>query len=335
MKEGRVVARISIVICIAALSLGSPSVAQEWAQEMFEKTDHDFGSVARSAKAEFEFRLTNLYADDVHIAAVYSSCGCTTPRVEKDTIKAYEKGAIVAHVNSDRFLGQNSATITVVFDKPEHAEVQLHIRVFIHGDVVLDPSSVMFGVLDQGSEAKKTVSLAYAGRSDWGITEVRSSCPHLSGKAVEAGRAGGRVSYALTARLAKTAPPGPIREHLILITNDLQAVHIPVLVEGEVAAPVSASPATLFFGVVAPGQTVTKSVVVRSKKPFHITAITAECPCLEARTPVEEQPKSLYIIPVTFTARQEPGKIAKSIRVKTDLVETAVTLSACAGVASP
>ena len=103
-------ARMSIAVCIVALLFGSPSAAQEWAVGMFEKTSHDFGAVARSAKTEYDFVFTNHYVDDVHIASVRASCGCTTPRFEKDTIKTYEDGKIIAHVNSDRFLGQNGAT---------------------------------------------------------------------------------------------------------------------------------------------------------------------------------------------------------------------------------
>ena len=47
------------MICFASLAAG-----QEW-WEMFKTTRHDFGSVARGAKAEFAFELTNnLQADD-------------------------------------------------------------------------------------------------------------------------------------------------------------------------------------------------------------------------------------------------------------------------------
>jgi hypothetical protein len=80
--------------------------AQGWAEKMFDARSYDFGTIARAAKAEIAFELTNLYLEEVHIASVRSSCGCTTPRIEKDTLKSYEEGAIVAHINSDRFPGQ-------------------------------------------------------------------------------------------------------------------------------------------------------------------------------------------------------------------------------------
>ena len=45
---------------------------------MFKVTEHDFGTVARGAKAEYRFVFENLYMEDVHIAGAYSSCGCTS-----------------------------------------------------------------------------------------------------------------------------------------------------------------------------------------------------------------------------------------------------------------
>ena len=55
-----------------ALSLSvlwaTSSRAQDWAAKMFEMNVHDFGSVAHGAKAQFDFVLSNLYVEDVHIA---------------------------------------------------------------------------------------------------------------------------------------------------------------------------------------------------------------------------------------------------------------------------
>ena len=75
---------------------------------MFETSSHNFGPVAKGSKAEYEFVLTNKYAVDVHIAGVQASCSCTTPRIEKELLKPYEKGTIVAHLNSDNYLGQRA-----------------------------------------------------------------------------------------------------------------------------------------------------------------------------------------------------------------------------------
>ena len=73
---------------LSVLSMLATAVhAQQWAEKMFDAKSYDFGTIARAAKAEIAFEVTNLYLEDVHIASVRSSCGCTTPRIEKDTLK--------------------------------------------------------------------------------------------------------------------------------------------------------------------------------------------------------------------------------------------------------
>src|SRR5438132_14347887 len=89
-------ASIAIWLCLASASLAP---AKEWAQKMFVATSHDFGHVARGAKAEFAFELQNVYEEDIHIADVRTSCGCTTPTITKPTRKTWGKGSIVATIN--------------------------------------------------------------------------------------------------------------------------------------------------------------------------------------------------------------------------------------------
>ena len=325
--------RTATLSLLAAFLLAVPCAAQEWADKMFTARSYDFGSIARGAKAEFAFELTNLYLEDVHVASVHTSCGCTTPRIEKDTLKTYEKGAIISHINSDRLLGNQASTITVTIDKPQYAQVQLHVKVHIFSDVLLEPSSVALGGVAQGNSAERTISVRYTGRSDWQVMEVRSANPHLTGKVTETARQGGQITYDLKAVLDKGAPAGYVREYLWLITNDPRTKEIPVPVEGQVQGAISVSPSSLFLGVVQPGQTVTKQIVVRGQKPFRIASIRSDCGCLQATVPKDKEPKSLYLVPVTFTAGEKTGRITQVVHIETDSGQAVLEVPAYAVVA--
>ena len=322
--------RLHITGLLVVFLLAVPCAAQEWADKMFETRIHDFGAIARAAKAEFAFDLTNLYLEDVHIASVRASCGCTTPRIEKETLKTYEKGAIIAHINSESSLGRQGATLTVTIDKPFYAEVQLQVRVYVYSDVLLNPSSIGLGSVARGTAAERTISVRYRGRSDWQIVEVKSSNPHLTGMVSETSRQGNQVSYDLKAVLDRTTPPGYVNDYLWLVTNDRQPKQIPVLVEGQVQPDISVSPASLFLGVVQPGQSVTKQIVVRGQKPFRITSIRADCECLQATAPKDQEPKAFYLVPVTFTARDKTGRITPILHIETDSGQTALKVPAYA-----
>jgi len=315
----------------------APALGQQWARKMFSESYHDFGSVARGAKAEFEFVFKNIYQEDVHVAAVRSSCGCTSVWIKDDKrlLKTYQTASIVARVNSATFLGRKGATITVTFDRPQPAQVQLQVRSYIHSDVVLNPGSVNFGSVPQGTAAEKTVSVTCPGRNDLRIVEVRSANPHLSAEVLAGSRARGQAAYQLQVRLDENAPAGYIKDHLLLVTNDPRRTQVPVLVEGRVVSSVSVSPNWLLMGVVQPGGRVSKRVVVRGTQPFRITRLTTTGDGFQFDTPAAQEPKRLHVVPVTFVAGNDPGKVVRTIRIETDLGGPPAELSAQAVVSGP
>jgi len=321
---------LAVVLVVAACC---PAWSQQWAVKMFQNTSHDFGSVARGAKAEYEFELQNIFLEEIHIAGVRASCGCTTPVIKTPTLKTYEKGAIQAIFNTGKFSGARGATLTVTIDKPYYAEVQLQVKGYIRSDVVLNPGSVELGTIDHGNAVEKTIAVNYAGRDDWGIVGVKSANPHLSAKIIETSRGGGQVSYNIEVRLDKNAPAGYVDDHLVLTTNDDSSSQVPVPVEGVVQAGIVVSPASLFMGVVQPGQKVTKQLVIKGNKPFRIVSVKCDDKDFQFDTSSEKTPKQLHLIPVTYVAGKEPGKVSKSIYIETDLDEKAPMLSAYAVIA--
>ncbi len=295
----------------------SSADAQQWARKMFKVTSHDFKTVARNSKTEFAFELQNIYEEDIHIAAVRSSCGCTEPRITKKTLKTWEEGSIVAALNTKAFLGQRSATLTVTIDRPYFAEVQLSVRGYIRGDVVFEPGEVAFGELEQGTEAERTVTVSYAGRSDWKIVDVRSVNEHIEVELLDENRSSRRVTVRMLVRLKKDAPVGYFHDPLLIVTNDASMSSLELPVEGHVASPLTVSPASLFLGLLKPGQSVTKRLVIRASQPFRITGI--ECADSAFKFKKNDKAALMHLIPVTYTAGARSGKVLETIRIRTDL----------------
>ena len=199
---------------------GSTGHAQDRAMAMFNHTTHDFGVVARGAQVDHRFSVENTYEEDPHIQSLASSCGCSTPQASRKRLKTWEKAEILVNVDTRGFLGRKDATITVVFDQPFPAEVQLHVHAYIRSDIVVQPGAVLFGSVIQGVGAKQTASISYAGRDDWRIGRVECANPHIEASAVETNRTSGQVGYSLSVRLKPDAPPGYIHDQLVLVTND-------------------------------------------------------------------------------------------------------------------
>lgn len=296
-----------------------PLLAQKWAEAMFDHTSWNFGMVARGAKVEHAFPLKNLYVEDVHIASVRTSCMCTQPTITKDTLRTFETAAIIATVDTRGFLGRKDATITVTFDKPFPAEVQLHTYVYIRSDVVFEPGAVLFNAVPQGTTAHRTVQLSYAGRNDWQIVRAVPSADFLDVEINETGRGGGEVRYQLVVTLKPQAPPGYLQEHIELFTNDTvaDAQRIILAVEGSIVPQVSIQPSQLALGSITPGQVVTKNLVIQARKPFRI--VTIKGPDERFSFVLPETTKSVQVIPVIFKAGGRAEPIAGEIEIQTDL----------------
>ena len=105
------------------------------------------------------------------------------------------------------------------------------------------------------------------------------------------------------------------------VTNDGKLTRIPIDVEGKVESEVTVSPEALVFGVLKPGEKVTKRIIVRAGRPFRITRVGCGDDCFEFKT--TDAKKTYHLIPVTFVANQA-GTVTETIHIETDLGEGAV-----------
>ncbi len=134
------------------------------------------------------------------------------------------------------------------------------------------------------------------------------------------------MTYDLTVRLKPTSPVGYVNDQLFLVTNDTEATQLPVDVEGQVVADIDVTPKSLSFGSLLPGASGQKNILIRSKRPFKVLEIVGD-DCFTYKLP--DAAHDRQIIPITFTAPQQPGKIVKKIKIKTDLGENVIPDITC------
>jgi hypothetical protein len=310
--------------------LTSAAWGQGWAEKMFQERSHEFGSVARYSKSEHAFVFTNPYVEDVHVTDAQPSCGCTSVEIRNATVKTRQQGAIVAKFNTKAFFGQHGATITVSFDRPFPATVQLHVSGVVRDDVAVNPGVVSFGSLDAGAAAERW--LAVAGRPGWKITNVRSTNPHVQAELAGTRPGNGSTTYDIRVRTDGDLPEGLLHERLLLSTNDPGTSQLAVPVEGQVVATVSVSPGSLYVGDVLPGQQLTRQVVVRGKTPFRIVSVSGEGKYFRVNLAADPDPtpKLVHIVPLNITVLAQPGKAEEKIRIVTDLNNTAAQFNTIA-----
>ena len=307
----------TIYLCLlGALVLTSGrAFAQEWAEKMFEKREHDFGVVAKGADTRYRIKLTNGYKQAVHIASVTTSCGCTAAKPSKDTLVSHESAFIEIVMDTKKFSHQKDSSVTIVFDQPLQAEVRIPIHAYIRTDVVLTPGGAEMPPVTQGEEKEMKIDVAYAGRADWKIKNVVSKNPNIAAKVVQTRREGGNVNYTLHITVKGTAPLGDIREQLLLVTDDAANPNVPVLVTAKVEPEFVISPDVISVGNLKPGESKKFTVVIRAKKQFAIEKIESEksSGLYEARLPSES--KSTHVVSMTVNAPKEVGSVDEQFSV--------------------
>ena len=78
------------------------------------------------------------------------------------------------------------------------------------------------------------------------------------------------------------------------------------------------SPASLHLGVVRPGESVTKQLVVRGTSPFRILDVACEKEDDCFKFAPGDKERKVHLIPVTFTASELTGKIVETIQITTE-----------------
>ena len=310
----------------------SPSSA--WTQGVIKEADRrfDFKTVAKGTKSEHRFVLYNPCAENLHIAGVSASCTCTTPFIldNKAELQTYEKTAIVAHFRTEAYEGLKTATITVVIDKPQYAEIQLHVQGNIRSDVAMTPSDIRFGSVKEGQGAERTVEVAYTGgRADWRIVNFTSPNKNLSAEIVDVKPELGKTTTKVKVKLAADAPSGIINERFCIVSNDSDLWReLPLLVSATVGKVLTVTPQTQFLGYLKPGEaSVQKETLIRGTEHFKITKIECDDPNVEIKfTPDPDASKIFYHIPVVFKnppggspkLNKETGTLLAVVKVETD-----------------
>jgi len=293
-------------------------LAQKWARDMFEVTQHDFEVVPRGAKTEYEFKFMNKYKENVHVSSVRTSCKCTIPRIGRNELKTYEEGSIVAEFKTSDFVGARSAVITVVFDRPFYAELQLIVTGSIRSDISPEPGEIQFGEVDLGSEKVTDVKISYVGTGKWEIKDVLSKNEHLAVKLSQPKTINNKIEYVMNVRLKDTAPAGEFSDEIVLVTNESQSNRVTLPVRSNVIPPLHVEGVQL--GTLRVGETKSERLLVKSKTPFKIEKI--ECADGRFSFAASNDEKLVHLVNFEFKANDKVGAFREKIIVHTSLKDS-------------
>jgi Protein of unknown function (DUF1573) len=293
----------------------------DWVAWALPERAYDFGTVARGSQIRHAFPLINRTDQEIRIADWRTKCGCTNVRVGAKVIPPGTQTSIEATIDTTKFLGYKPSGLTLIFDRPAFVEVDLNLTCFIRGDIVMNPGQMDFGIVRRSDKMPPaSLTLTYAGgRSDWEVTKMKTMSSKVKAELRELSRtADGQINYSLTATLQPGVPNGYFKDEITLLTNDQSSPSIPISIVANIQSAVAVTPSIINFGGVRPGQSVSKTVVVRAAQPFSITRLS---PSQEDLQPAEDDkgPRAAHQLKLTFKAPEQTGPYHATLTIETDI----------------
>ena len=276
----------------------------------------DFGVIATGSEAKKMIEVRNVYAAAVHISDVSTTCGCSAAATGKKTIPPGESTYVEVQMNTQKFSRRKDSNLIIKFDSPQFAELRIPISAYIRTDVVITPGMLRFGEIQVGSDGTAVVDIAYAGRSDWNIVDIKFSNKDMKAVLSPPQLAPGQVKFRLTVTLNKTAKAGRIRDLVTIVTNDRTNPYVPLMVDGVVASEFTIVPRAIDVGVVSAGTSAMKQIVVKGKTPFTIDSVDCEAMADCFKAAIRKDARVIHSVPIEFVAPNRPGKFSEQLTVK-------------------
>jgi hypothetical protein len=301
----------------------NPAQTGPWAEKLFKgNLSHDFGTVPRGSQLTYRFPLTNIYAVNLQIVNIRSSCGCVTVTPSTRLVKSKQTANIDILMDTRKFTGAKTISIYVTVGPDYTSTATLRVSAFSRGDVVLNPGEVNFGMVPKGQSVNQLVDVEYAGAFPWQIIEVVKHNSPLDVELSELYRRPGRVGYRLVVTLKPSAPAGPFRRELQLKTNDKVSPILPVLVEATIQPTLTVAPSLVAMDSIRVNETKVQRIVVRGSRPFRILGIEGTGDGVTAEHP--KNAATVHFVTIKCAPTQ-PGNLSKQLVIKTNLEDETTT----------
>jgi hypothetical protein len=322
----------NVLFAIATLVTLAPATAgpdeAPWAEKLFDsKTEHNFGNVAHGTEMIHKFEFKNIYKVPLDVTISNVSCHCTSATSSTARVEPLGTGTIDIAMNGRLFTGSRTVYIYVRFSNPQfYSTATLKVAANSRQDIVFNPGSVDFGVVAQGQGPAKDVVVAYAGALKWEVSGVVTNGLPVEAK-VEPVRTSkpGEVGYKVSVSLKPDAPAGSLKGEMFLKTNDPASPLLPLTVEGNVQAALSASPSSVRLSAQV-NEAGRGSVAVRGQKAFRILSVEGLGEGLTLENQLPDAPSETHKL--TFVVkRAEAGDFRRKVRIATDLQKAPVVVT--------
>jgi hypothetical protein len=229
---------IAAGLAVLVLASAALAVPAKGPKIVFKQDEWNFGKSKGGEDLVHEFVFKNEGDAALHIKNVETSCGCTAALVSDKSVDPGKSGRIKITFNTRGYSGEVSRFVYVESDDPATPRVQLKVSAAVDVQpqprIDLDRYGFDVGLLIEGDELVAPVTVFNKGELE---LQVEASLPGakflLNGKPaafpvkIEAGK-----DLEITVKMSLANRMGPVREYVLLKSNDPMRTTISVNLSG-------------------------------------------------------------------------------------------------------
>ena len=223
---------------------------------------HNFADpVAPNTKLQYTFALRNSGRAPLLIADIVADCGCVHAKATSDVINPGKTEGLEVLFEAPDQRGQWQKSVTLFTNDLSDPVHKFRLIADIVPKLDVRPRIVDFGMLSKKQLPATAYVRVLPTRSTNSRTAIQitatSSCDYVS---VQLRDIPGCVDKELVTVLRENTPSGAIAERLYVDVNDGSSSTMSISVLAQVVGDVYATPSTLLFGILQPGQSAVREV---------------------------------------------------------------------------
>jgi len=278
-----------LIAATLALAVAPSAVGQTTPSLVVVEPVKNAGVVRVGTTIRETFTLRNEGDAELRILSVEPDCGCTIVAFDR-VIAAGGTGEISAEVDVSRFVGPIAKYLNVRTNDPANPQLALTIKAEVRPRVQVYPGYARFLVVEGEAEHRSEQTVWASDLDDFEISSARSPYSFLGVEVHEAtgdevrSEGQGR-QWRVVMTLAKSAPVGPMADHVRLETNHPEVQRLRIPVSGFVRPVLAVSPPVADLGERNGGQPIVGSVHVKNFSDVEIAllSVTSDLPGLEVK----------------------------------------------------
>lgn len=303
-----------------------PGVKQPEALKL-ERTQFDWGVISDQKPVDYDFTVVNTSEDTIKIQ-IGASCGCTVPKVDKNTLAPGESTTATARFNPKGRSGTQTKTLTITVTEPaqKYASQSIVLTSTVKALVLVDPPKVHMTEVDHRNGATQKITVT--GRKEgFAVLGVESNNPDIVatfGDPVITDINGETVTTVEVAvEAGKGANIGDLTGQLTIKTNDDRVEPMPIMVMAQVVGTARANPGNAFLRVFTPSTPFNTQVRIDSRNgtTFKIRSIEVDArdDMSMATDIISGENGKYYMLTLSGITPATPGFVQGTLIVETDI----------------